>query len=159
MMEIRRNELAMKTIPFGLLILALAVIGCSNSGDQASGSAGPSVAANTPAASSPATSPTPETSGSQAAGGYAGVQAIFTANCSCHTGGRPKAGLNLTSYDGLMKGTNEGPVVKAGDPEGSLIIQALTGTGSAKAMPPGRKLSDADIKTISDWIKAGAKNG
>lgn len=48
--------------------------------------------------------------------------------------------------------------VAPGDPAGSYVIQKLTGTHlcAGLQMPPGSKLPDADIQTLSDWICLGA---
>ncbi len=79
----------------------------------------------------------------------------------CHGGGGggrgPAAGIDLSSYDGAMKGGRRGPVITAGDPDGSELVKAVSGPNPKmpKNKPP---LSPDDIKTISDWIKAGAKN-
>ena len=106
-----------------------------------------------------AASPTSAAGGPAAAGKYVAVQAVFTTNCvKCHGDAGPKAGISLTSYDGVMKGGREGAVVVAGDPEGSKIIKALHGSG-AKQMPPGGALPASDIATVEAWIKSGAKNG
>lgn len=125
---------------FGLLIAGCA----SQDGGAASGSSA-SGASSADAGGSSATS----------ASAYAPVQAIFTEHCvACHGETNPKAGASLTSYDKVMAAG----IVKAGDPEGSLIIHALKGTNGAKQMPfKQAPLSDADIQTISDWIKDGAK--
>lgn len=91
----------------------------------------------------------------ESASAYAPVQAIFTEHCvACHGETNPKAGASLTSYDKVMAAG----IVKPGDPEGSLVIHALKGTNGAKQMPfKQAPLSAADIQTISDWIKNGAK--
>lgn len=128
---------------FGLLIAGCA----SQDGGAASGSS-----------SSGATSAQTDAGGASATpteSAYAPVQAIFTQHCvACHGDTNPKAGASLTSYDNVMKAG----IVKAGDPEGSLVIHALKGTNGAKQMPfKQAPLSDADIQTISDWIKNGAK--
>ncbi len=41
----------------------------------------------------------------------------------CHSGESPELGLNLMSYEGVMKGSNNGPVVIPGDPDNSTIVQ------------------------------------
>lgn len=121
-----------------LPLVIVCALGCSKGADTAGG---------TPAA--PAAP----------SGKYVAVQAVFTANCiRCHSGPRPKAGIDLSSYDGVMKGSMEGPIVAAGDPANSKIIRALHGQG-ARPMPPRGSLGASDITTIEDWIKAGAKNG
>jgi len=99
-----------------------------------------------------------ETSSASGGGGdYAAVQAVFTANCAgCHSGDRPKAGIDLTSYAGVMKGGGEGPVIKAGDPAGSILVQAMRGQGR-KQMPPGKALAEDKIALVEAWVKNGAK--
>ena len=48
------------------------------------------------------------------------IQTIFTNNCTgCHGG---SGGLNLSSYDELMKGGNSGAVIKAGQASNLSLI-------------------------------------
>jgi cytochrome c len=91
---------------------------------------------------------------------YADVQKILDTNCiRCHGGGRPRGGINLTKYETVMKGGEDGPVIVAGDLKKSVLYQAVSQTSKEyRAMPPsGPKLSDKDLKTIEHWIKEGAK--
>jgi cytochrome b subunit of formate dehydrogenase len=77
------------------------------------------------------------------------VGKIIQDNCgTCH-GAAATAGLNVTTYAGLMKGGNSGPAVIAGDPDNSLLIKKV------KAGHP-KVFSDADLATVMSWIKAGA---
>lgn len=81
---------------------------------------------------------------------------ILTKNCiSCHSGDRPKEGLDLTSLENVNKGAHGNPVVVAGKSDESVLYKAITGNG-APIMPPGGKMSDADIEQIKKWIDAGA---
>ena len=142
-----------------LLFLALAAalaVGCSKPDDTA----GATTSTTGTTGSAPGGTTTGAATGTPAAGKYVAVQAIFTANCvKCHGDGRPKAGIDLTNYDGVMKGGREGAVIKAGDAAGSKLVMALHGQG-AKQMPPApATLPAADIATIEAWIKDGAKNG
>lgn len=61
----------------------------------------------------------------------------------------------------MMKAGEDGPVIVPGDPDQSLMVQVLKGPVPDKKIPqmPMKRapLSEADQKTISDWIKAGAK--
>ena len=84
------------------------------------------------------------------------VLPLFQKNCTrCHGGGSPRQGLSLESYQAVMKGSNNGAVVVAGNPDKSPLY-TLVKSGT---MPfGGTKLADADIQKISDWIKAGAAN-
>ena len=90
---------------------------------------------------------------------FAPVQAIFTKNCiGCHGAAGGKAGINLTTFDSAMKGGAEGPIITAGDPDKSKLVDALRARNGATQMPKGAApLPEADIKSIEDWIKAGAK--
>ena len=72
------------------------------------------------------------------------VYPIFHGRCvSCHQPGGEgfeKSGLDLSSYEGLMKGTKFGPVIKPGDPETSNLIWLLDWRGSPELrMPHGKK--------------------
>ena len=83
---------------------------------------------------------------------YADVQGIMTGNClPCHGGDNPRAGINLTNYEGISK------TVVAGDPHNSLLVRAVHGAGVRKMPPGGRSLTDDQMKTIEAWILAGAK--
>ncbi len=89
---------------------------------------------------------------------FAQVQPLIMAKCGkCH-GENGKAGIDLRTYETLMKGGDEGPIVKPGDPDGSVMIQALHGTHGKKQMPMKQPpLAPNETKQIEDWIKAGAK--
>jgi len=94
------------------------------------------------------------------------VQPILHDYCvSCHSpGGKgyAKSGLDLTSYEGLMKGTRFGPVVIPGDSEASTFTKLLTGTNKGLKMPAGLNatgtLDRQYILTLRKWVKQGAKN-
>ena len=52
-----------------------------------------------------------------------------------------------------------GAVIVPGDPANSLLIKLIRHEGPANdpmPMPPKSKLSDADIATITEWIRSGA---
>ncbi|HLP98589.1 MAG TPA: c-type cytochrome domain-containing protein [Sideroxyarcus sp.] len=94
------------------------------------------------------------------------VQPILHDYCiSCHQpGGKGyvKSGLDLTSYEGLMKGTNFGKVVVPGNSETSTFTKLLTGTNKGLKMPAGLNASGTldrqYILTLRKWVKQGAKN-
>jgi mono/diheme cytochrome c family protein len=90
---------------------------------------------------------------------YNDIQEAFNKNCvGCH-GENGKAGIDLRSYDSAMKGGKAGPIVKAGDPENSLLVHALRGSHGAKQMPmKAAALPEEVIGKVESWIKAGAKN-
>ena len=92
------------------------------------------------------------------------VMPILQGRCvSCHRPdgiGHDKSGLDLTSYDGLMKGTKFGPMVIPGEPETSNIMVLLDWRAAPELrMPHGqKKLSTCDRDAIRTWIREGAKN-
>jgi uncharacterized membrane protein len=111
--------------------------------------------------SSPSSNEAPTTTATTptvAATSFSTVQPLLTANCvKCHGAQNPKAGIDLTSYASVMKGGTQGPIVKPGDPAGSMLVMALRGKG-AKQMPVGAPpLPESDIAKFEAWIKDGAK--
>ena len=89
------------------------------------------------------------------------VKPIFDTNCArCHGGINHRGGLNIDTREALLKGGHTGPAIVPGDPSKSLLLTLIRHEGPSsepKDMPPNKpKLSDADIQTVTDWIKAGA---
>ena len=89
---------------------------------------------------------------------------IFKARCtSCHEpggAGFEKSGLDLSTYDGVIKGTKFGKMVIPGDPESSNLMLLLDWRAApALRMPHGKKkLSICDRDAIRAWIREGAHN-
>jgi len=85
------------------------------------------------------------------------VRPILANNCySCHTNSA-LGGLRLDSLDAMKRGGKRGAAIVPGDPENSLMIQALRHTlADGLKMPMGNKLKDADIEVLATWIKGGA---
>ena len=89
---------------------------------------------------------------------------ILKGRCvGCHQAGGEgveKSGLDLSSYEGLMKGTKFGRMVIPGDPESSNLMVLLDWRADPKLrMPHGKKkLSTCDRDAIRTWIREGAKN-
>lgn len=92
------------------------------------------------------------------------IQPILQVRCTvCHQpggDGLEKSGLDMTSYEGLMKGTKHGPMITPGDPVTSNLVVLLDGKADKSLqMPHGKKkLSTCDRDLIRKWIKQGAKN-
>jgi cytochrome c len=89
------------------------------------------------------------------------VQPILQANCyRCHGGINHRGGLNIQTRAGMLKGGHDGSVLIPGDPASSLLVRLIRHEGPAKdpmPMPPKQpRLSDADIATVEQWVKAGA---
>lgn len=84
------------------------------------------------------------------------VAPLFADQCvSCHGAEDPEAGLQLHTYEGVMKGSEYGTVVEAGDPDGSLLVEMI----SAGEMPQDADALTADqVALVRSWIAAGAAN-
>ncbi len=93
------------------------------------------------------------------------VKPILDQHCiECHQAGGSgleASGFSMGSYDELMKGTDFGPMVIAGDAEGSNILVLMEGRADPSiSMPHGYRepVAAQDIQTIRLWIGQGAKN-
>jgi uncharacterized protein DUF1549/uncharacterized protein DUF1553/cytochrome c len=83
------------------------------------------------------------------------VRPVLANSClDCHTDMR-SGGLRLDSREAMLKGGKSGPALVPGDPEKSLLIQAVRQTGALK-MPKGGKLTAAEIDGLVEWVKNGA---
>jgi hypothetical protein len=83
------------------------------------------------------------------------VAPILVAKCAtCHIQ-RSRGQFNMGSYVSLSRGSQNGPVIEAGSPQGSRIVELLE-TGD---MPrgAGAKVTADELALISAWIAAGAK--
>ena len=84
------------------------------------------------------------------------VLPILTGICvKCHAGDAAPHSLVLTSYDDLMAGSENGYVIKPGDPVSSMLIDKIT-TGAMPKYSP--HLLPGQIKAIWNWVKQGALN-
>ncbi len=88
------------------------------------------------------------------------VQPILVQHCySCHShdAERIRGGLVLDSRAGLLKGGDSGPAIVPGDPDRSLLVQAVRYTDEELRMPPkNQKLADAQIADLEAWVRMGA---
>src|SRR5262245_1844894 len=87
------------------------------------------------------------------------IRPVLATKCyACHSSGlkSPMGGLVLDTKAGVLKGGATGPVVVAGKPAESRLLNALRYTDSRLQMPPTGKLPDAVIADFERWIAAGA---
>jgi cytochrome c553 len=80
------------------------------------------------------------------------VKPILTTNCTgCHGTATRIKEMNLSTLDGVMKGSESGPVVFPGRPDDSKLYQMVR----EGKMPPGKKhLSEPALATIRSWIES-----
>jgi len=85
------------------------------------------------------------------------IRPVFQSSClNCHNPDKQKAGLDLSTYDATMDGSDNGKVVEAGDPDKSLLIKVLTHDSEPYMPKGGDKLPDAQIDLIRQWIASNA---
>ena len=92
------------------------------------------------------------------------IQPILQEHCiECHhqTGsGFLASGLDMSSYQNLMKGTKFGPVIKAGDSISSTLVILVEGRADPSLkMPHGGRapLTLEQTKKLRLWIDQGAR--
>lgn len=90
------------------------------------------------------------------------VLPILQASCiGCHGGTNEEGevvvelGYNMTTYEGLMAGSDYGPVIEPGDPDGSLFLEMIV---NGDMPEEGDPLAPEQIETIRTWIAEGAQN-
>ena len=91
------------------------------------------------------------------------VMPILEAKClSCHAEGSEgfeASGFSVESYENLMKGTRQGPVIEPGHSYFSTLQIVVEHRADPSVSMPrdSAKLSAAEIQTIGEWIDQGAK--
>jgi len=87
------------------------------------------------------------------------VLPIFERRCiKCHGGindgeERVEEGLKLLTYEDVLKGSYNGPVIEPGDVENSFLIEQIVKGEMPKKEP---RLLPAQIRTITAWVEQGA---
>jgi mono/diheme cytochrome c family protein len=84
------------------------------------------------------------------------IRPIFIQNCyKCHSDD-PLGHLRVDSRAAILQGGKRGPSIVPGDPEKSVLIEAVRQTGDLKMPKEGSKLDDQQIVDLVTWIKMGA---
>ncbi len=87
------------------------------------------------------------------------IRPILINRCyECHSteSGKSKGSLLLDSRDAMLKGGDNGPVLIAGNPDKSLIIESVRYHNQDMQMPPKGALAAAEVKALEEWVKMGA---
>ena len=81
------------------------------------------------------------------------VLPIFRNTClNCHNPDKKKAGLDLTTYQGTLMGSENGKVINPGNADGSLLYKCVSPGGDPKMPPKGDRLTDAELAVVKNWI-------
>ncbi len=86
------------------------------------------------------------------------IRPVLVEHCyGCHSVGatKLKGGLVLDSRAGVIKGGDTGPALTPGEPDASLLIQALRHTDPNLTMPPKTKLPAEVIADFEQWVRLG----
>jgi hypothetical protein len=87
------------------------------------------------------------------------IRPLLAGHCyACHSAreGKQKGGLLLDSRAGWAKGGEQGPAVKPGDVDASLLIRAVRQTDPDLRMPPDSPLSGEAVARLERWVRMGA---
>ncbi len=75
--------------------------------------------------------------------------AILKKNCAgCHNANSVNGGLALDSKEAILKGGNRGPAA-------TVILEAVKHAGDLKMPKGGKKLSEAEISILDQWVQSG----
>ncbi|HSF54723.1 MAG TPA: c-type cytochrome domain-containing protein, partial [Algoriphagus sp.] len=87
------------------------------------------------------------------------IQPVLKSKCqSCHRAGKSKGELDMSSYESLLKGGENGPVILAANAEKSELIRRVTLPSDHDDFMPaeGKKpLTEEEIRLITWWIEKG----
>ncbi len=75
---------------------------------------------------------------------------------NCHNPDKKKAGLDLSSYQGAMKGSDDNKVIVPGDASASKLFRCITQAEEPFMPQKADKLPDKELSLYRDWIAAGA---
>ncbi len=87
------------------------------------------------------------------------IRPLLAERCyECHSAGakKVKGGLHLDSREALLKGGETRPAIVPGQPEKSLLLEAVRYGNQDLQMPPKSRLSDAQVADLTEWVKRGA---
>ena len=87
------------------------------------------------------------------------IRPLLVENCyRCHseTAKAALGGLRLDTKAALLRGGTRGAALTPGQPGSSLLIRAVRYQNPTLKMPPDRRLSEAQIALLTEWIARGA---
>ena len=87
------------------------------------------------------------------------IRPLLAERCyECHSASakKLKGGLRLDSREAVLKGGDTRPAIVPGQPDKSLLIEAVGYGNQDLQMPPKSRLSDAQTAALVEWVKRGA---
>jgi len=85
------------------------------------------------------------------------IRPLLAGECyECHGPDKSKNGLRLDHRDLILEGGDSGAAVAPGDPEKSLLIEAVRGGDPDFHMPPKNPLRPDQVEALEQWVRLGA---
>ena len=160
-----------QTLLIATLILTVALSACGSSSPQAPAEPAtateafsqlteePNATESTiPATEAPAATETTPAAESASAGVSfaADIKPIFDTRCiKCHGVERTKEGLDMQTYENILAGSNNGPVIEPGNADNSLLVQLIV---DGEMPDRGDPVTPDELQLIINWINQGALN-
>ena len=86
------------------------------------------------------------------------IRPVLSEHCAkCHSteSEKIKGGLLLDSRNDILKGGTSGPAATPGDPEKSMLIEAIRYTDEDLQMPPQHRLTAEQVRDFEEWVRMG----
>ncbi|MBL9163846.1 MAG: PSD1 domain-containing protein [Planctomycetaceae bacterium] len=84
------------------------------------------------------------------------IRPLLVTHCQeCHGPDLQEANLRLDSRAALLSGGDTGAAIEPGQPEASLLIDAVR-YGDVYQMPPTAQLAAGDVALLEEWVRIGA---
>ncbi len=101
--------------------------------------------------------PAPVASGARAISFTRDIHPILTERCfKCHLGDEKRGGFSMNTRESLLAGGEQGPTVKPGDAEHSLLIELVSSEDPEERMPnKADPLTPEQIAILRAWIDEG----
>jgi hypothetical protein len=85
------------------------------------------------------------------------IRPVLAGTCfRCHGGEKVSGHLRVDNRAALLKGGDSGPAIVPGDPEKSLLIQAIQHRHEKLRMPPDKRLANDVVADFVAWVRQGA---
>jgi WD40 repeat protein/mono/diheme cytochrome c family protein len=86
------------------------------------------------------------------------VAPVLTQRClGCHGADKPKAGLSMNTFDALLKGIGNDPVIVPGKPDESPLVDSIQPDAEPRMPYKEDALTKDEIALITRWVEQGAK--
>lgn len=85
------------------------------------------------------------------------IRPLLAQECfKCHGAEERKGGLRLDHREFILEGGSSGPALVAGDPDRSLLVEAIRRGNPDFSMPPKKGLTPAQVAALEQWVALGA---